>query len=474
MIKRIFIYWDQGFNNAPMLVKKCLFNWKVHNPTWEITELDHTNLKNYIDIEAEIPDIKRKKISRTAYSDIVRIFLLQKYGGCWCDATTFCTFSLDMWLNKCIGSGFFGFRIYNDRRLLSSWFLYSEKGHYLVNKWKEQTIKYWKVHNERTDYYWFHYQFTKIYKNDARFKRIWDSVPHVTADGPHYLLKFGILKRLTPHIKQVIDDKKSPVFKLTYKYDKPKFNRNKGCVLRYLLGTVGNIKLIHIGKCGGSFLEKKLNMIGKYHMKRDYKSGEEYIIWIRNPLKRFISAFWYSHTLINFDTSKLNINNLTIDNCLAPGKIRNKMLNGVTFDKIYDNLINHFKTPNRLAEALTSTDTGERKKAVELMTNHNQHIFKGIGWYLYNGEFVKRNHKKILFVGRQENMKEDIVKLGKILKTNNLNEFVRSGGNYDFDLSEKAVNNLLDFYKKTDYEALRTLMEFGFITKEIFEEYHKI
>ena len=108
MIKKIFIYWGQKFNNAPKVVSKCLLSWKIRNPSWEIIELNDDNLNEYINLD-EIINIKNKQITKTAYSDIIRIFLLDKFGGCWCDATTFCNQPLDDWLCKNIQSGFFAF-----------------------------------------------------------------------------------------------------------------------------------------------------------------------------------------------------------------------------------------------------------------------------------------------------------------------------------------------------------------------------
>jgi hypothetical protein len=121
-----------------------------------------------------------------------------------------------------------------------------------------------------------------------------------------------------------------------------------------------NICLIHIGKCGGTSIMSKLKNsksnsklnIREYHLNRDYKINEQYIIWIRNPLKRFVSAFYFSYNLINTNTDKLDINNLNLNNCLAPYRIRYKMLNThrYTFSLRYDYLINYFKTANNLAE----------------------------------------------------------------------------------------------------------------------------
>ena len=52
------------------------------------------------------------------------------------------------------------------------------------------------------------------------------------------------------------------------------------------------------------------------------------------------------------------------------------------------------------------------------MNSKHEHIFKGIGWYLYNGDFIEKNHNKIIFVGTVENMTDDITRLGNLLNIN--------------------------------------------------------
>ena len=235
MRKVIFIYWAQKFINAPMVVKKCLLSWKLKNPAWEIIELNDDNLSEYINIEEEIPNIQKKNITKTSYSDIVRIFLLAKYGGCWCDATTFCNQSLDIWLNKNTLTGFFGFELKVDR-MLSSWFLYSEKNNYIIQKWKEKTILYWKNHNKMHHYYWFHYLFRDLYNSDNKFKELWDSTPKISANGPHYIQQQGLLNKLSDKVTNHINEIKTPLYKLNYKYDMKKYNEE--CNLSYLLDKV--------------------------------------------------------------------------------------------------------------------------------------------------------------------------------------------------------------------------------------------
>ena len=62
---------------------------------------------------------------------------------------------------------------------------------------------------------------------------------------------------------------------------------------------------------------------------------------------------------------------------------------------------------------------------------------------------------------------------GAILKTKKLFETDKLALQNDVFLSDKAIKNLLNFYEKTDYKALEKLVEYNFISNELFEEYHK-
>ena len=51
MIKKIFMYWHNKFENSPLIVKKCLASWKKFNENYEIIELNDDNLKEWINID---------------------------------------------------------------------------------------------------------------------------------------------------------------------------------------------------------------------------------------------------------------------------------------------------------------------------------------------------------------------------------------------------------------------------------------
>lgn len=251
MEKTLFIYWNDGFDNCPDVVKACLESWKKHNKNYKIIELNDRNLKEYIDIKEYIPEIDNKNITNTAMSDIIRIFLLKKYGGFWVDSTVFCMKPLDDWISPYIKNGFFGFQQYLNHIKLSSWFLYGEKGSYLIEKWHENVINYinntqkigvivkpnktvneWKKGDRENHYFWFHYLFSDIYNSDKQFKSIWDGTKKLSTIPSHYIQEIGFYKLVS---KEFIlkYEKISPVFKLTYKYDKTRCKNNS--IINYLI-----------------------------------------------------------------------------------------------------------------------------------------------------------------------------------------------------------------------------------------------
>ena len=148
----------------------------------------------------------------------------------------------------------------------------------------------------------------------------------------------------------------------------------------------------------------------------------------------------------------------------------------ITFDERYDYLIRYFKTPNYLAESLSSDNEEIKQLAFELMNYDCEHINKGIGWYLYNGIFIDNHKDKILFVGSIENMETDIYKLADIMsvKITGPIQPIRKNNTTSMNkkLSPTAINNLIDFYHETDYLALHKLLENNFISKKLFDSYY--
>ena len=246
--------WFQGKDSMPELVVNCYQSWIENNSDFEIIFLDKSNLSNYVEIDPRI--LNNVNISIQALSDIIRINLLSQNGGVWVDATCFCLKPLVFWLNEYLATGFFAFDRPGPDRMISSWFIASNPGNYIIETWCKSVNDYWianptikseenltefrktilkyiqkKYFNETSDwfsfisrklisvypYFYFHYLFFEGYMKNKDFKNMWDNSKKYSADIPHRLQHFGFNNPITEELKSEIDDKRIPFFKLSHK-----------------------------------------------------------------------------------------------------------------------------------------------------------------------------------------------------------------------------------------------------------------
>ena len=88
----IWVCWWQGEEQAPEIVKKCINSIRKNGNGRRVIVITEANYKDYVSFPAWMEE-KRKKgiISRTHYSDLLRLELLAEHGGIWVDSTFFCT-----------------------------------------------------------------------------------------------------------------------------------------------------------------------------------------------------------------------------------------------------------------------------------------------------------------------------------------------------------------------------------------------
>ncbi|NET02699.1 MAG: hypothetical protein F6K61_19555 [Sphaerospermopsis sp. SIO1G1] len=267
--KKIWFLWYQGFAEAPLVITKCYESWVKYNPDWEVIFLDESNLKDYI-----VPSLSAEKLnqlSKNHQSDLLRVELLSKYGGVWVDATCLCQVPLNNWLEEYSQAGFFAFiHLTRSYGWIASWFLAAEASNPIVVKMaqtftdfyakneflhsgkiakqrlkflekflnrKYKTTRFWcswliikifKVY----PYFIFHFIFAQLVNSDQELLRLYKQMKPYDNRGDD-LGKYGLLRSLSPEIKNRIDQRIDPVYKLTWKYQQEKYK--PGCVLHYLL-----------------------------------------------------------------------------------------------------------------------------------------------------------------------------------------------------------------------------------------------
>lgn len=214
MRKIVWTCWLQGRDSAPELVKRCIDSWEQMNPEWEIRCLDAESVSRYIDLDDHI-DLSVQTITAASLSDIIRILLLNEYGGVWVDATLYCNQPLDDWLPQVAGEGFFAF--YRPDHSLASWFLMAAPGNPLVAKWTARVLQYWRDRRRSEDYFWFHHQFGELCGIDPAAAAIWSRVPKIGAADLHVIQRRGMNSRAEDSAGQI--DWSLPVFKLVHRVD---------------------------------------------------------------------------------------------------------------------------------------------------------------------------------------------------------------------------------------------------------------
>jgi len=232
-----------------------------------------------------------------------------------------------------------------------------------------------------------------------------------------------------------------------------------------------------VGKTGGTtlnaILKPKVFRFKEYHLTRNYKSDESFIIWVRNPIARFVSAFNHSYYSVTTDPKTIPI--FDLKHCLNPCHVKKALHQPFVFSPEYDSLVRTFESANHLAESLTSTDEVLRAKAIALMNDPTEHLMKGIGWYLEKEAFFDKHKDAIFFVGRLEHMREDIDALSRKLKVP-LDNTIKLRENVYMDPSKKvlsslAIKNIIEWYKDTDYKALEQLKTHGWIDEATYVSY---
>ena len=196
--------------------------------------------------------------------------------------------------------------------------------------------------------------------------------------------------------------------------------------------------LIHIGKCGGSTVSSLLDAhrlrFQRTHMTRvPFNPAKQYVIVIRNPIERFVSAFHWRYKLVVVDKTQ-------------KGRFRGEA-----------ETLEHYGSANKLAETIDTFDVDK---------TYIHHIKEDISYHLRDflasassGSSSKK--ECIRGVITTEHLNEDVKALfgvdNTIHETRNTLEKP--------SLSPLGRANLRKYLEK-DYECIDTLYKMGCLTED--------
>ncbi len=97
---KIWIFWGQGKDKMPDVVKACYNKITENNDNVEF--IDMSNVRDFVQLPEIIYEkLENKEISYTNFSDILRNTLLAQYGGIWIDSTVWFPYKMPKMVKDC-------------------------------------------------------------------------------------------------------------------------------------------------------------------------------------------------------------------------------------------------------------------------------------------------------------------------------------------------------------------------------------
>ncbi|WP_245601170.1 capsular polysaccharide synthesis protein [Ignatzschineria larvae DSM 13226] len=201
--KIIWQYWGQGLNDKtlPPIAKASFNSVDKYKGEYLVIRLDDQNISDYLEFPDFVWEKKGKNNFRHVFfSDLLRLALLDAYGGVWIDATIILTSPIpaDI-LNKDFfvfqrdpnttdkegwyqfSPSYFCWESYHLVNILSS-FMVAKKNNEIVHLWLDLLLNYWQTQRSIYHYHFFQILFEELMVNDLYAKRgeiIDDTLPHL-------------------------------------------------------------------------------------------------------------------------------------------------------------------------------------------------------------------------------------------------------------------------------------------------------
>lgn len=213
---KVWVCWMQGLEQAPALVQRCYRSLQDNLKGKEIVLLTESNFDQYVHIpDFIIEKLHKGIITRTHFSDILRLELLIQQGGTWIDATVFCSggdipkymMEDEFFIFQKVKPGSDGSAIN-----MSSWFMSAWSNHKFLLATRELLYAYWQKNDRMIDYFLLHL-FMMIVKD--YYMEEWKQIIPYPNSLPHVLqlMQFEKFDRRRWDAAR----KASPFHKLTYK-----------------------------------------------------------------------------------------------------------------------------------------------------------------------------------------------------------------------------------------------------------------
>ena len=131
--KIIWTYWDT--DEVPEIVKISMKSWRKTSPQYIINLMNKKNVEELI----SLPE-NWKNLPSYRQSDIIRLRLLEKYGGVWIDASTILLEDLDKFISKDNLTFFITPKSSLENPVFENWFISAPPNNKVIKIWIEEVL----------------------------------------------------------------------------------------------------------------------------------------------------------------------------------------------------------------------------------------------------------------------------------------------------------------------------------------------
>jgi len=199
----IWQYWGQGIENTelPEVVKMCFSSVDKYKGDYEVIRLSDETVSHYIDLPDFIWEKRENPaFNRTFFSDLLRLTLLNTYGGVWLDATILLTDTLpvrfteldyfiyqrdDATSNKAYWENtdvYYWSWHPNHKVCILNSIIFAKKGNAVISAMQNLILHYWKTQDRIINYFFFQILYNLLIQTQFVNEKcvvVSDTIPHL-------------------------------------------------------------------------------------------------------------------------------------------------------------------------------------------------------------------------------------------------------------------------------------------------------
>lgn len=215
----IWVFWWDGILNMPEIIRLCQKSKVNHAGTHSVILLSKDNIRDYVDFPDYVwTQFTENRLKIQHLADMIRVQLIQRYGGIWLDASVFCA--------KEIPDRFFEVPLYSlkgkdddyfvSRNQWTTFIIGGQKGNLLCSFLNEFFIEYCKTKKPFIDYFMFDCAIALAYRFIPKVKNELDSLEK--AAGDCYWMNDKLYKKWDASLRKEFSEQESVFYKIPWRH----------------------------------------------------------------------------------------------------------------------------------------------------------------------------------------------------------------------------------------------------------------